>query len=177
VDLAAKPRLYAGERFRSSLEADWACTLDFYDIEWKYEPEGIQLPSGKGYVPDFWLPQIGTWLEVKGETIPGAEKTAELASALALPHTGKRARDWPGGQIVALGLAPIRDHGLNLNWADPLSYNTWMGKCASCGHWSWMRPRYLACRKCLTRFTEGNLYSTGQLSFRVADHHEWTVAG
>jgi hypothetical protein len=174
MDLTPKPRLYAGERFRSSLEADWACTLDFYRIEWKYEPEGIQLPSGEGYVPDFWLPQIGTWIEVKGDTIPRAEKAAELASVLSVTREGKGGRDWPGGQIVLLGFTYGLDR--SLNWRDPLGANTWMGKCASCECWSWMRPKYLACRHCLTRFTQGSLYSTGQLGIRAADHHEWTVA-
>ena len=52
--------------FRSTLEADWAATLDSLSIGWQYEPEGVQLPSGELHRPDFYLPGIATWLEVKG---------------------------------------------------------------------------------------------------------------
>lgn len=61
---------YAGCRFRSRLEARWAIFFDTLGIEWQYEPEGFELPSGR-YLPDFFLPNIGTcgqWGEVKGRT-------------------------------------------------------------------------------------------------------------
>jgi len=55
---------YAGHRFRSRLEARWAVFFDAADIPWDYEPEGFNLPSGP-YLPDFWLPAIQTWVEIK----------------------------------------------------------------------------------------------------------------
>lgn len=75
----AVPQTYAGVRFRSTLEADWAATLDHVGLTWSYEPEAVQLPSGLLYRPDFWLPTIGCWLEVKGPGVPGAEKAVELS--------------------------------------------------------------------------------------------------
>jgi hypothetical protein len=55
---------YNGVSFRSRLEARWAMFFDLVNADWRYEYEGYQLPSG-WYVPDFWLPQIKTWVEIK----------------------------------------------------------------------------------------------------------------
>jgi len=57
--------MYNGCRFRSRLEARWAVFFDAVGVEWRYELEGYELPSGR-YLPDFWLPQLQTFYEVKG---------------------------------------------------------------------------------------------------------------
>lgn len=75
------PKTYAGVLFRSTLEADWANTLDRYGIVWQYEPEAVRLPSGVLYRPDFYLPELTTWLEVKGPHDERIDKTHELAEA------------------------------------------------------------------------------------------------
>lgn len=76
---------YAGCRFRSRLEARWAVFFDAAGVEWAYEVEGYELPSGR-YLPDFWLPDIGFY-EVKGQKPTDDEdrKASELAEL-----TGKR---------------------------------------------------------------------------------------
>lgn len=59
---------YAGCAFRSRLEARWAVFFDAMKIEWHYEPEGFILaPFGEWYLPDFYLPDLGYWIEVKPE--------------------------------------------------------------------------------------------------------------
>lgn len=63
---------YRGCNFRSRLEARWAVAFDRAGIEWEYELEGFDLPSGC-YLPDFWLPQVGTWAEVKKTRLTGHE--------------------------------------------------------------------------------------------------------
>lgn len=63
--IKAIPTFYKGYHFRSRLEAKWACFFDAVGISWLYEPEGFELPSGR-YLPDFWLPDLGMWVEVKG---------------------------------------------------------------------------------------------------------------
>ena len=55
---------YKGYRFRSRTEARWAVAFDAMGIEWEYEKEGYELPSG-WYLPDFWLPGLKTFAEVK----------------------------------------------------------------------------------------------------------------
>lgn len=56
---------YAGHRFRSRLEARWAVFFDHLDIEWEYEAQGYEVGDVR-YLPDFWLPALGLWAEVKG---------------------------------------------------------------------------------------------------------------
>lgn len=72
---------YKGYRFRSRLEARWAVFFDALGIEWLYEHEGYQLPSGL-YLPDFWLPKLEMYAEVKPET-PTAHEW-QLCKELAL---------------------------------------------------------------------------------------------
>lgn len=71
---------YAGHRFRSRLEARWAVLFDAAGIQWEYEVEGWELPSGR-YLPDFWLPQVMMWAEVKPTRLSGLEfqRCRELA--------------------------------------------------------------------------------------------------
>jgi len=64
---------YQGYRFRSRLEARWAVFLDSLGIEYWYEFEGVKLAMG-GYLPDFYLPQLGYWLEVKGPKPTDADR-------------------------------------------------------------------------------------------------------
>ncbi|MDP9144408.1 MAG: hypothetical protein M3N43_06890 [Actinomycetota bacterium] len=85
--IRAVPKRYAQTLFRSTLEADWAATLDHLAIAWEYEPEAVQLPSGDYYRPDFYLPEMATWLEVKGPHDERIDKTRELAWATThAPH-------------------------------------------------------------------------------------------
>ena len=56
---------YNGYRFRSRMEARWAVYLDAVGIEYVYEPEGYDLSDAGWYLPDFWLPQVNMFAEVK----------------------------------------------------------------------------------------------------------------
>lgn len=62
--IKAKQTSYKGYLFRSRLEARWAYFFDLMGIEYEYEKETYDLPSG-GYLPDFWLPGVNLWAEVK----------------------------------------------------------------------------------------------------------------
>lgn len=69
--------LYAGCRMRSRLEARWAVAFDYLGIQWEYEPQGYDLPSGK-YLPDFRLTVPGSvpfFLEIKGPAPDAREFT------------------------------------------------------------------------------------------------------
>lgn len=61
---------YKGYRFRSRLEARWAVFFDAEKVRWEYEPEGFELPGGIRYLPDFHLPDLDLWVEVKAEGVP-----------------------------------------------------------------------------------------------------------
>lgn len=61
---AIETHLY-GCRFRSRLEARWAIFFETLGLPWEYEAEAYRLPDGDVYLPDFWLPTLNTWFEVK----------------------------------------------------------------------------------------------------------------
>lgn len=87
------PTRYRGCQFLSRLEARWAVFFDALDLEWDYEPEGFILPSGECYLPDFYLPQVRMYAEVKpcecrDEVVvpPDARrKLCDLAQAIGRP--------------------------------------------------------------------------------------------
>lgn len=87
---------YKGYRFRSRLEARWAIFFDVIGIRYEYESEGFVLPSGP-YLPDFWLPELRLWGEVKpSRDVFDWNQALELAE-----HTGR--------EVVALIGAPDFD--------------------------------------------------------------------
>lgn len=75
-----KPTEYEGYTFRSRTEARWAVFFDALRIKWDYEPQGFEF-GGKGYLPDFWLPDLNKWVEIKGEqpTLEESHKCSWLA--------------------------------------------------------------------------------------------------
>lgn len=83
TSIRSVPQTYRGVRFRSTLEADWAATLDSLGIAWEYEPEAVQLPSGEFYRPDFYLPECTTWLEVKGAHDERIDKVYEMGESVS----------------------------------------------------------------------------------------------
>jgi hypothetical protein len=89
VQIAAIETHYHGYRFRSRLEARWAVFFDAAGIEYVYEPEGYVL-GGRSYLPDFWLPRLRTFVEVK-PTMAAAAGTKPLLQTLvsATDHTDR----------------------------------------------------------------------------------------
>jgi hypothetical protein len=87
------PALYNGQPFSSRLECRWATWWDLLGIPWSYEPEVLLLEGEPPitYVPDFWLPTMKAWVEIKGEVIDDTaglliiEKCRRLALQSASP--------------------------------------------------------------------------------------------
>ncbi len=59
--------IYNGHRFRSRCEARWAVFFDVCGLHYEYEHEGYVLPNGQWYLPDFWLPKLRWFVEIKGD--------------------------------------------------------------------------------------------------------------
>ena len=95
-EVGAFETVYDGYRFRSRLEARWAVFFKTAGIRYIYEPECFRLPSGKLYLPDFYLPDVnmrttedmgGIYVEVK----PSRPDSGELDYLFELSWiTGKR---------------------------------------------------------------------------------------
>ena len=64
----AKKTLYDGNWFRSTWEAEFVKYLDKKNIKWEYELYRIYFSEDNNitYLPDFYLPEHGFWVEVKG---------------------------------------------------------------------------------------------------------------
>lgn len=84
MTIKAIPTHYRGIKFRSRTEARWAVYLDELRVPYSYEPEGFDL-GGEWYLPDFWLPTPGVWLEVKS----GFPTERETRVALLLSHASR----------------------------------------------------------------------------------------
>jgi hypothetical protein len=72
---------YKGYRFRSRLEARWAVFFDHLGLRWQFEPEGFDLTErGLGYyLPDFFLPDLNYWIEVKPDNFDDEVAYKKLA--------------------------------------------------------------------------------------------------
>lgn len=79
--MKAIPTEYNGITFRSKLEAKYAKHFDEAGIKFLYEIEGYQLPK-TWYLPDFFLPDLNWFPEVKGPHHEREQKPFELAKAI-----------------------------------------------------------------------------------------------
>jgi hypothetical protein len=122
---------YAGCRFRSRLEARWAVFFDHLGLQWEYEPE--RYPVGpptdrRTYLPDFWLPGLELWVEIKGVPTDWDVQTLYYAatpaiadgSALRDPNLGLPGRD-EGQRLLLLGNIPRVQPGWTV-WQHSLAY-------------------------------------------------------
>jgi hypothetical protein len=185
MTIEALPTWYADTVFRSALEASWAATLDSLRIAWEYEPETITLPSGAVYIPDFRLPDIGAWLEVKGPGVPRIEKAHELGATRACTCTGTCSCAWPGGELVLIGHipdpcadtyddgAPLRvlarraiRHGGHPAWSSAHGPRAYLGRCLDCGITGFSTLGPVACRACRGRWAGAYAHRTGDPGLR-----------
>lgn len=89
---------YKGYQFRSRLEARWAIFFDALGEPWEYELEGFELGGSAGrYLPDFFLPDLGMYAEVKPVPL-SIEETLKCSSL----------RDGADSPVLALIGAPGR---------------------------------------------------------------------
>jgi len=97
--------IYKGFRFRSRLEARWAVFYDTLGIKWEYEKEGYDLGKRILYLPDFYIPHLDCWIEIKGEKSPGCAQKCEDLSEQSRKNvyifygTIKENREWPKGEV------------------------------------------------------------------------------
>ena len=83
TDIKAIETIYRGYRFRSRTEARWAVFFDAVSLPFEYEKEGFDLGEGTWYLPDFWMPSLKLWVEIKSE-LTFVERKVPDCSAFAL---------------------------------------------------------------------------------------------
>lgn len=70
---------YDGHYFRSRQEARFAVLLNQLGIRYRYEVEGYWISQTEKYLPDFWLPDLQVFVEIKGKH-PNDEEFAKVSS-------------------------------------------------------------------------------------------------
>jgi hypothetical protein len=77
---------YNGLLFRSRLEARWAVFFDVLCVPYQYESQGFTIRSAAGrdwsYLPDFFLTDSATWVEVKGDLASTTEDYLEMIAGI-----------------------------------------------------------------------------------------------
>lgn len=106
---------YGGYLFRSRLEARWAVFFDTLDIQWKYETQGYEV-DGHRYLPDFYLPATGTWVEVKGDP-HGLSKDVGRMRAVLSAHSPLPGIAEGESFLLVLGDVPTENEGTVLHQA------------------------------------------------------------
>ena len=125
ADIKPIETVYNGYRFRSRLEARWAVFFDAAGIDYEYEPEGYEC-NGIKYLPDFYLPELDTHIEVKVDR-DGFENDIIRCSKMI---------QWGGKikTIVFLGNIPSDSDGGH--WHFPAWYYVTGGdNCVTSGWW------------------------------------------
>lgn len=130
---------YNGYKFRSRLEARWAVFFDAIGMRYEYEPEGFEVDIGDKkirYLPDFYLPELDVYAEVK----PSKTKLLEDQEKLSwmVDYNGPMARG-----LLILGQIPHYESYIDgnefvmpaygiLSWSKGVVYN--IAKIAKVGH-------------------------------------------
>lgn len=83
--------------------------MDHLSIRWEFEKEGFELPGGR-YLPDFWLPGAGVWMEIKGGEPSAAEKQRLIELGWEVCSRGQRVR-LLAGDIPRKVLGPRAAYG------------------------------------------------------------------
>lgn len=164
MSLKAIPTTYANVDFRSRLEARVALMLDTHDIEWRYESEGYELSDGSRYLPDFFLPQIRTYIEVKGDHGERTEKPRQFAIDL----TGWNERGFgvdADNNLDQAWMHPVHMvliMGIERHWSgtgerpsiiNALGASTIAIECDGCGTRQWINIGGFRCRACTADLT------------------------
>lgn len=119
-------------------EARWAVFFDTMGIHWEYEVEGFELESGR-YLPDFWLPTLDCYFEVKG-AIP---TETEIRKAIDLSVASSKLVALASGQTRTQSLRFGSTHiewpvaGFNIQIFAGKSNSVWECKSFDFGMWNW----------------------------------------
>lgn len=118
------PTAYNCIEYRSRLEARWAVYFDSLGLPFEYETEGFDLGAAVKYLPDFWLPTLRIWIEIKGpdptdgETEKAHRLAVQTGSPLFVFHGGIEMPDSPRGAPKAYGFFPDLTADYGCQWCE-----------------------------------------------------------
>jgi hypothetical protein len=127
--------IYKGYRFRSRLEARWAVFFDALGIPWEYEKEGFNI-NGKYYLPDFYLPEIDTYIEIKPASKDEPDEWPDHPYDAILRELGYTALDDLPQLIIIKGnpwVNPDDESDFEYCGFIPGDYMYYFCECPSCG--------------------------------------------
>ena len=125
---------YNGYKFRSRLEARWAIFFDAAGIEYQYhQSEDFELEDGTKYLPDFYLPELNLWVEIKPK-----ERRNELERVVKFCKEAKTER------ILWLQDIPPK-HDCNFWWYPCFYYDT-LAELVYSEHIAIINPQNFICR-------------------------------
>lgn len=140
--LKAIPTTYRGIEFRSKLEAKYAQAFDRLGIVWEYEGHGFAFDDGTWYCPDFYMPEIDTYFEVKGVMDEASERKVKmLAEECKWVVVGG-----PDGTMTLYEGWRNSDGGSG--WVISQPGETHIGKCSSCGRYVFWGVGSYECHSC-----------------------------
>lgn len=121
MDIKPIETRYKGYRFRSRLEARWAVFFDALGVKWEYEKEGYDLGDAGWYLPDFWLPEINAYVEIKGGKASDKDKAKCVALKKCIGGWGSVDAILLGGAVASGAIKmfcdmAISDFGQTREW-------------------------------------------------------------
>lgn len=122
--IRAIPTEFRDIKYRSQLEAEWAQWLLEHGFNAQYEKRKFKLERGIWYLPDFYIPETKTFIEVKGN-MERIHKPYQLTQELKreCPET------WPDGGTMLLLAGPV---GTFFNTEQPFYMGLNYTKCPNC---------------------------------------------
>lgn len=125
---------YKGFRFRSRLEARVAVFLDALGLEWEYEKEGYDLGELGWYLPDFYMPEMDCWIEIKGKALEYGGAEWNKVRALAL-QSGQWVYVFCGQITTPVNYAGLSFSGYESDPECPPPAHAWWFQCPVCKQW------------------------------------------
>jgi len=142
--------VYNGYKFRSRLEARWAVFFDSLGIKYEYEQEGFDLGENAKlmfgnsiYLPDFFLPEMDVFVEVKPEIDTMSQKEWEefskpmLISLAKLHGLGMQKNKDAIALFGTPGQENIHLYGPKNSDGNPFTYLKW-AECRHCENAYWL---------------------------------------
>lgn len=128
------PAVFDGVTFRSTIEARWATFFKSLGLQYEYESGKYDVGLDQQYIPDFWLPDLKCFIEIKhhGSGGPPTSRECVCARRLAVKTKcwvfvffGPMSKVSQFSKGSAYAFAPVDDRRTRMQY--------WWARCPACG--------------------------------------------